>query len=637
MCVFVSSAQLPRNAAAAAPKMSSSTIVIAIFGVVCWLLSAATSVFAALQQQENNVFNSIGDDDDDNSIHIVMFGGSAAWTSFAGNTNATFAAPNYVGHDVQRRACALPCRFSAAGTAGVAHADAVLFEAQPLAGYGRRYRTVPFDLPERRVDQLWINFGYEHARYFELYSDPLWLALTDVNVTFAQESSVPMSFVCRWGGVPLLGNVPPSHSRPRDIAFMSTNCGMGGADARTQYVSELMRHIDVDSLGQCLHNRDLPPSMQAPIYSDHGSSMRNKIDIFSSYKFVLALENNNVTDYVTEKLVNALQSGALPIYMGAPNVDEWLPSPDAVLRTDRFESPAALADEIRRLLRDRAAYDAHFRWRSLERWPQHFQSKVDQCAFYDTDCRICEHVRRVRRRRGNRVERAARRRVNAAAGRAIELKGVNGDCHLEVPHRDESELARRALTVAAWIWPRSFGDGLRIVDKNVAGEIVGFNFDVIALDGAPERGFLRLCAGGSCTLGTRAIRADHWTHVAAVFDHSNASLTFYVNGVVDSRHVQVEPFALNFRPLLVGAGSTRDGFVTARWDGLLDDVSVWHTPFSAVDVARLAFRRIADDEPHLYAKFDMNAGENRALGVSEVGHCTFTESSDKPFLRNNFD
>jgi hypothetical protein len=597
--------------------------------VLCWWLA----VLFIVARASCTLLNGIVDDDDD-SIHVVLLGGAAAWAGFAGDTNASHRAPNYVGHDVQRRACALPCRFSAAGSGDVAHADAVLFEAQPLGGYGRRYRTEPFDLPERRVDQLWINFGYEHSQYFALYGDPLWLALTDVSVTFAQNSSVPMSFVCRWGDVPLLGNVTPSHRRPRDVAFMSTNCGMGGADARTQYVVELMRHIEVDSLGQCLHNRDVPPAMQFPIYSDHGSSMRNKIAVFSEYKFVLALENNNVTDYVTEKLVNALQAGALPIYMGAPNVDEWLPSPDAVLRTDQFASPAALADEIRRLLADRDAYDAHFRWRALERWPAHFQSKLDQCAFYGTDCRICDHVRRVRRRRGDARERAARRRVNDAAGRALSLHG--GECHLELAHRDEGERARQALTVAAWIWPRSFGDGLRIVDKNVAGEIVGFNFDVIALDGAPERGFLRLCGGGACTLGARAIRADHWTHVAAVFDHSNSSLTFYVNGVVDSVHVQLEPLALNFRPLLVGAAVTRDDIVTARWDGLLDDVSVWHTAMTAVEVVRLAFRRVADNEPHLYAKFDMNDGENRALGVSEVGQCEFVESTEKPFLRNSF-
>lgn len=41
--------------------------------------------------------------------------------------------------------------------------------------------------------------------------------------------------------------------------------------------------------------------------SDHGASMRNKIQIFKDYKFVLTFENNNVTDYVSEKMINVLQ------------------------------------------------------------------------------------------------------------------------------------------------------------------------------------------------------------------------------------------------------------------------------------------------------------------------------------------
>jgi hypothetical protein len=73
---------------------------------------------------------------------------------------------------------------------------------------------------------------------------------------------------------------------------MSTNCGSGGALARyvieatsqynyrTAYAAELMEHMQVDSYGQCLHNKDFPKEMQFPIYQDHGASMRNKIGIF---------------------------------------------------------------------------------------------------------------------------------------------------------------------------------------------------------------------------------------------------------------------------------------------------------------------------------------------------------------------
>ena len=35
--------------------------------------------------------------------------------------------------------------------------------------------------------------------------------------------------------------------------------------------------------------------MKQPIYTDHGTSMRNKINVLSDYKFALAFENNNFT------------------------------------------------------------------------------------------------------------------------------------------------------------------------------------------------------------------------------------------------------------------------------------------------------------------------------------------------------
>jgi hypothetical protein len=61
---------------------------------------------------------------------------------------------------------------------------------------------------------------------------------------------------------------------------------------------------------------------------------------FSQYKFALAFENNNVTDYVTEKYVNVLQAGTVPVYMGAPNIDSWVPGERAIIKTSDFSGPA---------------------------------------------------------------------------------------------------------------------------------------------------------------------------------------------------------------------------------------------------------------------------------------------------------
>jgi hypothetical protein len=50
-----------------------------------------------------------------------------------------------------------------------------------------------------------------------------------------------------------------------------------------------------------------------------------KIDTISKYKFVLAFENTNSKDYVTEKIYHAFLAGTIPVYMGAPNAKNFIP------------------------------------------------------------------------------------------------------------------------------------------------------------------------------------------------------------------------------------------------------------------------------------------------------------------------
>ncbi|AYU75634.1 glycosyl transferase, putative [Leishmania donovani] len=48
--------------------------------------------------------------------------------------------------------------------------------------------------------------------------------------------------------------------------------------------------------------------------------------VFRKYRYVLAFENTVEDDYVTEKVYNALLSGALPLFIGAMNIADYVPS-----------------------------------------------------------------------------------------------------------------------------------------------------------------------------------------------------------------------------------------------------------------------------------------------------------------------
>ncbi|XP_015673956.1 alpha-(1,3)-fucosyltransferase 10 [Protobothrops mucrosquamatus] len=128
---------------------------------------------------------------------------------------------------------------------------------------------------------------------------------------------------------------------------------------RDSYVKELMAHIEIDSYGACLHNRDLPEHLQNPSSMDSDSFYK----ILAQYKFVLAFENSVCEDYITEKLWRPLKLGVVPVYYGSPTVQDWLPSnKSAILITD-FPHPRDLAQYIKALDADDKEYLAYLEWK----------------------------------------------------------------------------------------------------------------------------------------------------------------------------------------------------------------------------------------------------------------------------------
>lgn len=328
-------------------------------------------------------------------VEVLLWNGYT-WTDMGALD--TWKAPNYLGHDIPLKDCGLKCNIGPS-RGRTAFADAIVFEAQPLAGFLDEYVNKKPEFPQKRPGQFFVNMGYEQPHYFHLYGHPDYMALIDMNMTYSQKSQVPISLTCMWGGGNLEDFLIPqeeNEERPNLIAWFGTNCHGGGAHKRTEFMEQLMEHINVHSFGQCKHTKDLPEHMRAPIYNDHGLSMRNKVEIFSKYKFVLALENNNVTDYVTEKIINAFQARAVPIYMGAPNIDEWTPGDHSIIKVDSFETPKQLADYIKILDKNDRLYKEYFAWKKVG-LSSRFLQKFSNCVFYSGNCRLCQKIEEYRR------------------------------------------------------------------------------------------------------------------------------------------------------------------------------------------------------------------------------------------------
>jgi hypothetical protein len=64
---------------------------------------------------------------------------------------------------------------------------------------------------------------------------------------------------------------------------------------------------------------------------------QSKMNVLGNYKFSLCLENMPMQGYVTEKIFDCLYAGTVPMYLGAPDVENLVP-PDSYVDIRKFES-----------------------------------------------------------------------------------------------------------------------------------------------------------------------------------------------------------------------------------------------------------------------------------------------------------
>lgn len=74
---------------------------------------------------------------------------------------------------------------------------------------------------------------------------------------------------------------------------------------------------------------------QVPFYKGTTS---NKLDTYQNYKFAITFENcDNAVGYISEKILDAFMAGIVPVYWGAPNVEQHIP-PECFVDMRQFDS-----------------------------------------------------------------------------------------------------------------------------------------------------------------------------------------------------------------------------------------------------------------------------------------------------------
>lgn len=78
---------------------------------------------------------------------------------------------------------------------------------------------------------------------------------------------------------------------------------------------------------------------------------------------VQAMENSIAKDYVSEKVYHALVAGCVPIYWGAPNIEDYVPTLEALINYAQLDDPAALKAVLEDLATNQTAYEAKLLWK----------------------------------------------------------------------------------------------------------------------------------------------------------------------------------------------------------------------------------------------------------------------------------
>ncbi|EGG21786.1 glycosyltransferase [Cavenderia fasciculata] len=535
------------------------------------------------------------------SVYILNWNEKALWTGFGIHP---FPLPNYVGQYITKKECEVECYYLG-DRARLADADAVLFEPQQIGGWVRQYFDDPLTpFPQKEPHQKWINFGFEHDEYFPLASEKRFVQHMDINMTYRSSCNVPTTFACSWGQQ-YNGSVNDFYVTPKEFnvkrsaaVFMAENCCLGGASFRNIYLLEMMKYTKVESVGSCLHNYDIPvEETQKSIWTDLGKAMINKVRILGRYKFALTFENNNLTDYVSEKVYTALLSGALPVYMGAPNIYSYIPE-NSIVDTSKFSNPKQLADYLNYLTNNETAYQEYFAWKKKP-LPQHLIEKYERCIFYTGECALCKHVDKLLKEDKLKLGNIVQYRVNYGepnhvrhSMRALSLK--NGTCMRLYQESKSHVIGDNGFTISFWIEPFHLGTShiIEIGDTNYKCEIQTYRI--------LKKTFIRLCVDGQCFASERPLRKKEWTHVGFVLTETKAII--YMNGKPDVEDLVgggPKPSGLDLK--VVSVGCDRPALA-----GHMDDLTIYKRALTEDEIGILMHKKLRGNEKDLILYLTFN-------------------------------
>mmetsp|Transcript_38033 Transcript_38033/g.87865 ORF Transcript_38033/g.87865 Transcript_38033/m.87865 type:complete len:306 (+) Transcript_38033:623-1540(+) len=233
----------------------------------------------------------------------------------------------------------------------------------------------------------------QHGRFHALAHQ---VNAVDLLISYELDSHVPRPYFDPGYFDPRRLKLKPPKSKPHGaaIAAFISNCERQDSLSRLDVLAALSEFVPVHHFGKCAHNTEMPPTRGARNWG------AQKLGLVANYRFLAAMENSLALDYVSEKVYHALLEGTIPVYLGAPNIYDFLPcdraEPCIVHVADFLDSQGRLdaprlGAHLRYLAANETAYNAYLSWREKP-LPQRFVD-LAEIGRYSASCRACHCLR----------------------------------------------------------------------------------------------------------------------------------------------------------------------------------------------------------------------------------------------------
>ena len=239
-------------------------------------------------------------------------------------------------------------------------ADIVIFDLHNLA-----------DSLKQDIDKLshhiWVNWTLECKAKYPILENKQILSLFDVNINYTEDADIIDPLYKNIHLSDLQSNYVPNKNA--DVCILNYD-KINDVKCKN-YIDDLMLHVDTVRLNK-----------------NHAN--KGDGNVISMYKFLIVFEDIIAKDYVTDTIYSSLLEGTVPIYLGAPNIDNYVPDESCYINVQNYPSPQILAKHINHCLANDSEYIQYHKWRA-NKCNNTFYDKIDAIKT-PTIVRLCEYI-----------------------------------------------------------------------------------------------------------------------------------------------------------------------------------------------------------------------------------------------------